>query len=420
MKDVPEEGIAIEHCRFCGARLTQLVADLGSMPPANDYLTAEGLTKPEPSFPLNVYRCTDCHLVQVGFLVPPSHLFGNYAYFSSYSNSWVDHAKRFAAAATDRFGLGADSLVLEIGSNDGYLLQHFRDMGVGVLGVDPASTVAEAAIEKGIPTRVAFFGDQFARALADEGQTADLIVGNNVFAHVPDINGFTKGLQLALKPDGAISMEFPHLLQLLQQTQFDTIYHEHFSYYSLLAVENILGAHGLRVFDVEELPTHGGSLRISACHADSKAHPDQAGLHRVRRKEADAGMDKPEIYDEFATKLPTIRQAFRTFVYDTKTHHKRIVGYSAPAKGNTFLNYCQVTAEDIDFVADLNPAKQNHFLPGSRIPIRSPEDLYEAEPDYVLILAWNLRDEISKQLSRIAVWGGQFVIGIPLTEIFMS
>ncbi len=418
--DIPEQGLPVENCRFCGARISHVVADLGKMPPANNYLTPEQSREPEISYPLTVLRCTECHLVQVGYLVPPSHLFKDYAYFSSYSHSWVEHARKFAVSATQRFDLTTDDLVLEVGCNDGYLLQHFRDMGVGVMGVDPATTVADIAIKKGIPTRVAFFGDEEARQLVEDGRQADLVIGNNVFAHVPDINGFTEGLRLVLKPDGVVSLEFPHLLRLLQQCQFDTIYHEHYSYYSFLAIENILGAHGLRVFEVEELKSHGGSIRVSACHIDSKRFEEQPGVRKVRALESEAGLDRPEIYDEFASRLPVIRASFNEFVDQVMSSQKHIVGYSAPAKGNTFLNFCGIGSDSIDFVADLNPAKQNHFLPGSRIPIRTPEDLFEAKPEYVLILAWNLRKEISKQLSRVAVWGGQFVVGIPFINVFMS
>lgn len=418
MKYIPESGITVTNCRFCGAELTETVADLGVMPPANNYLRPEDLDAPEAEFPLNVLRCTECHLVQVGFAVPPQHLFEDYSYFSSYSTSWVEHARRFADEAIDRFGLSNGTRVLEIGSNDGYLLQHFARRGIDVLGVDPAANIAAEAMAKGISTRVAFFGEELAEELLEAGKQADLIVGNNVFAHVPDINGFTEGLRMMLKPDGVLSLEFPHLLRLLEETQFDTIYHEHYSYYSMLAVDKILERHGLRAFDVQQLKSHGGSLRVLACHSDSTRFEELPGVEEIRRLEAQAHLDRPDIYREFESKLPDIRDAFREFVSETKRSGRKIVGYSAPAKGNTFLNYCDVGADDIEFVADLNPAKQNHFLPGSRIPIRPPDELFEVKPDYVLILAWNLREEISRQLARIAVWGGRFVIGIPFTEIF--
>jgi SAM-dependent methyltransferase len=317
-----------------------------------------------------------------------------------------------------RLGLGDDSLVVEAGSNDGYLLKHFVARSIPVLGIDPAHNVIEVARANGVPTLGEFLNQDLAADLVDKGKQADLLVGNNVFAHVPDINSFTRGLSLLLKPDGVLTLEFPHLLRLLEETQFDTIYHEHYAYYSLLAAENILSTHGLKLFDVEELSTHGGSLRLFACRSDSNRFDESAAVEALRMTELQAGLDRPDVYARFSDRLPQVRQEFNEFVAEIRRNSKRIAGYSAPAKGNTFLNYCGLTAEDIPFVTDLNLDKQNHLLPGSRIPIRPPQELYEFKPDYVLILAWNLKKEISRQLRDIAKWGGRFVTGIPRVEVF--
>lgn len=401
-------------CRFCGEPLTQTFVDLGETPLANSYLLSTD--QPDPRFPLHARVCSSCRLVQVEAVATPEEIFRHYAYFSSYSASWVEHARRFCLAMTARFGLGTASQVVEVASNDGYLLRHFVAAGVPALGIEPAANVAEAARAAGVPTEAVFFGLATARDLRARGHATDLLVGNNVLAHVPDINDFVAGLAHLLKDDGVLSMEFPHLLRLIAGVQFDTIYHEHFCYLSLLAVERVFAAHGLRVFDVEELATHGGSLRVLACRKNA-SHAGGAGLAKVRADEAAAGLDGDAAYTGFEARVRAARESLLAFLAQAHAEGRRVAAYGAAAKGNTLLNACGVTAAQIDFVVDRNPHKQGHWLPGSHIPVHGPEKLAEAKPDYVLILPWNLKDEIIRQNPEVASWGGRFVVPIPMITV---
>ncbi len=393
-------------------------ADLGSAPPSNAMLTEAMLGNPEPTYPLAVEVCDVCFLAQIDEHKAATEIFdADYTYFSSFSKSWLAHAERFADMAVERFGLGPQSLVIEIASNDGYLLQYFKARGVPVLGVEPTANTAEAAIAKGIPTMVEFFGSR----LAEEqlAAKADLIVGNNVFAHVPDIKDFSAGLKAALKPNGVISLEFPHLLRLIEQAQFDTIYHEHFSYLSLFTTERILGAAGLRVFDVEQLPTHGGSLRVFAAHADDETKSRSTSVAEVLADEERAGLRGREIYESFQPRIERIRGEFLQFLCDQRATGKSVAGYGAAAKGNTLLNYCGIKGDElVRFVADASPHKQGRFLPGSHIPVVAPERIDEAKPDFIIIFPWNLRDEIIGQLGHARSWGAQFVTAIPGLQVW--
>ncbi|MGL4243041.1 MAG: methyltransferase domain-containing protein [Beijerinckiaceae bacterium] len=400
-------------CRFCKTPLTLTLVDLGVTPLANSNLRNADEAAAERSYPLHARVCPSCRLVQVEDVSTPDHIFSDYLYFSSYSESWVRHAERYAEGAIARLGLGPSSKVVEIASNDGYLLKHFVKRGVPVLGVEPAANVAEAAVGIGVPTEVAFFGRATAERLADAGHRADLMAANNVLAHVPDINDFVGGFRILLKDDGAMSVEFPHLLNLLNQVQFDTIYHEHYSYLSLLAVERIFAANGLRVFDVEELPTHGGSLRVWACRAESAARKDGPGLAKVRADEAAAGLDTDAAYAGFDARVRKVREDLVAFLQEQRRAGKRVAAYGAAAKGNTLLNYCGIGADLISFAVDRNPHKQDTLLPGSHIPVSDPERIRQDKPDYVLILPWNLKDEIMAQMADIRGWGGKFVVAIP-------
>jgi SAM-dependent methyltransferase len=405
-------------CRFCGAPLTRTVVDLGMSPLANAYLEPEQLSVGEMFYPLHARVCEDCFLVQLEKFEQPEVIFGDYAYFSSYSDSWLKHAERYVKMATRRFGLGPDSLVVELASNDGYLLQYFVEEKVPVLGVEPAANVAAAAEEKGIPTRVRFFGEAMARDLAEEGLRADLIIGNNVLAHVPDLNDFVSGMKHLLGPRGVITMEFPHLVRLIEGNQFDTIYHEHFSYYSFLTVERIFAAHGLTLFDVEELPTHGGSLRIFGRHEDDASHPVEDRVESLRVREIEGGYDTLAPYLAFGERVNETKRKLLSFLVEAKNDGKSIVGYGAAAKGNTLLNYCGVRTDFLDYVVDRSPHKQDRYLPGTRIPIVAPDRIAETRPDYVLILPWNLRDEIAAQMDNVREWGGKFVVPIPEVTVF--
>jgi SAM-dependent methyltransferase len=372
----------------------------------------------EPYYPLHAWVCDRCWLVQLEAFESPQEIFGDYAYFSSYSDSWLEHARRYTAAMVPRLGLGPASQVVEIASNDGYLLQYFHAAGIPVLGIEPAANVAEAARARGVTTRVEFFGERLGRQLADEGFAADLLIGNNVFAHVPDINDFAAGFAPALKADGVLTLEFPHLLRLIAERQFDTIYHEHFSYLSLGTVQRVLERHGLRVFDVDELPTHGGSLRVHACRSGSARWMRTPAVDEVLSREASAGLGRLETYTAFDEAVKSTKREILSFLIEAKRAGKRICGYGAPAKGNTLLNYCGIGTDFIDFTVDRNPAKQGTLLPGSRIPVRAPEAIAEARPDLVLILPWNLRDEIAAQMAHIREWGGRFVVPIPSPVVF--
>lgn len=407
-----------KNCRYCGGELAIELVDLGETPLANSYLRDESEIEKEQSFPLHVRVCEACYLAQVVEAVDASAIFKHdYAYLSSYSTSWVAHAKRYADTMSDRFGLTGDSQIMEIASNDGYLLQHFLAKGMSVLGVEPAGHAAEVARDKGIETRVTFFNEQTARELKKEGILADLIAANNVLAHVPKIGDFVAGFQHILKPAGVLTFEFPHLLNLINLVQFDTIYHEHYSYISLFALEHILSAHKLRAFDVEQLTTHGGSLRVFCCHQDAEFEPTQA-LDAVRQAESDACLNQAKGYDGYTQSVEAVRDGLLAFLAKAASEGKHVAAYGAAAKGNTFLNYAKITRKDIDFIVDQSNEKQGTLLPGSHIPVFSPDMLKQQKPDYVLILPWNLREEISNQHAYIRQWGGQFVTAVPDINVF--
>jgi len=400
-------------CRFCGESLRTSFADLGETPLANSYLDDAEPSTADPHFPLHARVCDSCFLVQVEDVVPAEEIFSDYAYFSSFSASWVAHAAAYTKMAIERFGLGPSSSVIEVASNDGYLLQHFVKAGIPVLGIEPAANVASTAEANGVRTLTAFFGLDLATSLRDKGTEADLLLGNNVLAHVPDLNDFVAGLAHLLSARGVLTMEFPHLARLIEDAQFDTIYHEHFSYFSLLVVEKVFARHGLRLFDVEELPTHGGSLRIFATRSDGDPRPVGSGLAKVRRDEAALALDRIESYAGFQARVEAIRDGLLAFLQKTHADGKSVAAYGAAAKGNTLLNYCGVNESRIDFVADVSDQKQGKFLPGSRIPIVAPDRLRDTQPDYVLILPWNLKREITAAHDYIAEWGGRFVVAVP-------
>jgi len=408
------------NCRFCSAPLSHVMCDLGLSPLANSYVKFENVRDGEKFYPLKVWVCDQCLLSQLEEFESPDAIFSDYLYFSSFSTSWVEHARRYCEMMTARFGFNPSSQIIEIASNDGYLLQHFKAKGIPVLGVEPAANVAKVAWEqKQIPSVVRFFGVQTARELVADGKSADLLLGNNVMAHVPDLNDFVGGLKLALKPAGIITFEFPHLLRLIDENQFDTIYHEHFSYLSLLAVEKIFAHHGLTLFDVEEVPTHGGSLRIFARHTENTA-PVAAVTPRVaamRVKETDFGLTKMACYTAFGEKVRATKRKLLKFLIEARDAGKKVVCYGAAAKGVTLVNYCGVRDDLVDYVVDKSPYKQNHFMPGVRIPIYGPEKIFETRPDYVLILPWNLKKEISEQMAKVREWGGQFVVPIPEVKV---
>lgn len=404
-------------CRFCGTALDWDFVDLGSTPLANSYVTAQDIAEGRDArHPLHARVCPSCYLVQVDEPVSREAIFSDYAYFSSYSDSWVEHARRYAEAMIARFRLTKDSLVAEVASNDGYLLQHFVAAGIPVLGIEPAANVAAEAQSRGVPTEVAFFGADTARRLVERGVRADLTAANNVLAHVPRIGDFMDGFAILLKPQGVATFEFPHLLNLIQEVQFDTIYHEHFSYLSLLAVENVLARSGLRAFDVEKLPTHGGSLRLFVCHAAAD-YIESESLAGLRALERANGIDRLEGYQGFASNVEKVCEAFVAFMKKAKEEGKTVAAYGAAAKGNTFLNVCGVTPQDIVAVFDRSAAKQGRFLPGSHIPVLAPERVTEIRPDYLVILPWNLRGEITQQMAVIREWGGKFVTAVPSIEV---
>lgn len=405
-------------CRSCGAPLVHTFVDLGMSPLANSYVKPGHFHRMEPFYPLHVYVCDRCWLAQLQEFESPENIFSDYAYFSSFSDSWLDHARRYVEMIIPRLGLNGKSLVVELASNDGYLLKNFLPHGIPVLGVEPAANVAAVAVKAGIPTVVKFFGAATARALADEGRSADLIAGNNVLAHVPDINDFVAGMKILLKPGGTITIEFPHLLRLVEQNQFDTIYHEHFSYLSFIAVEQVFARNGLTLFDVEELPTHGGSLRIYGRHENDVARPVSEKAKELKAREQRLGFATLEPYRSFGRKVQATKRGLLSFLISAKGEGKHIAGYGAAAKGNTLLNYCGIGTDFLDFVADRSPHKQNCLLPGTRIPIVAPEKIREAKPDYVLILPWNIKDEVMTQLAYVREWGGRFVVPIPEVTIF--
>jgi SAM-dependent methyltransferase len=405
-------------CRFCGAALEHTFVDLGMSPLCQSFVSADHLNHMEPFYPLTVYVCGKCFLVQLLEYVAPENIFSDYLYFASYSDTWLSHVKAYTDEMVKRFPITADSLVVEIASNDGYLLQYFVEKKVPVLGIEPAANVAAVAIQKGVPSLVKFFGSATARELAAAGKKADLLLGNNVLAHVPNINDFVSGMKILLKPQGVITMEFPHLMRLMEQNQFDTIYHEHFSYLSFSTVEKVFAAHGLTLFDVEELPTHGGSLRIYARHAEDTTKPVGLRVLELRTREQSAGYSKLETYSRFAEQVKETKRKLLEFLIRAKRSGKFIVGYGAPGKGNTLLNYCAIRTDFLDYTVDRSPHKQGKFLPGTRIPVCSPDRIRETRPDYLLILPWNLKDEIIQQTSYIREWGGQFVVPIPEVTVY--
>jgi SAM-dependent methyltransferase len=399
-------------CLSCGAPLTRTFVDLGMSPLANNYIRPVRADAPDPLYPLHARVCDTCLLVQVDSVVSPEEIFSDYAYFSSYSESWLTHCKAFAQAMVRRLDLGSQSKVIEVASNDGYLLQYFVEAGIPVLGIDPAANVVKAAKARGVPTEVAFFGARTAQRLRVQGETADLLAAKNVLAHVPDINDFVQGIATLLKPQGVFTVEFPHLLNLIREVQFDTIYHEHFTYLSLLAIEQVFDRKGLRIFDVEEVSTHGGSLRVFACLKGAN-HIKSANVASVRIKEVTAQLDRTEGYEGFDAKVKKVRSDLLAFLDQAKASGKTVAAYGAAAKGNTLLNYCGIRSDRVAFVSDKSPAKQEMLLPGSRIEIKPPQAIFDARPDFVLILPWNLREEIETQLAGVRDWGGRFVTAIP-------
>jgi SAM-dependent methyltransferase len=403
-------------CRFCAAPLTRSFLDLGRSPLANSFLSGDDLRRMEPFYPLHAYFCDNCLLVQLQEYQSAEYIFNDYLYFSSYSESWLRHCRDYAEQMVERYRLNESSLVVEIASNDGYLLQYFKERGIGVFGVEPAANVARVAIAKGIATETAFFGTDTARRLAAQGRQADLIAANNVLAHVPDLNDFVAGFKILLQPTGVATFEFPHLLRLIEQCQFDTIYHEHFSYFSLLVVARIFACHGLAVFDVEELPTHGGSLRVFAASAETAA-PRSERFDAVIAAERQAGLDRPGSHADFGHAVAEVKCRLLEFLIAARRDGKTVVGYGAPAKGNTLLNYCGVGTELLPYTVDLSPYKQGRYLPGVQIPIHAPQRIFETRPDYVLVLPWNLRHEIATQMAGIRDWGGSFVVAIPTLTI---
>lgn len=401
-------------CRFCGTELEHSFCDLGVTPLSNALLDASKLQKPEPAYPLHAYVCGSCFLVQLREYESPRQIFSeDYAYFSSYSDTWLDHVRAYADEMTRRFNIGPASMVVEIASNDGYLLQYFKRNNVPVLGVEPAENCARVAERAGIPTLVRFFGAGLAAELRGQGKSADLLLGNNVLAHVPSLNDFVEGLKTLLKPRGVITMEFPHLLNLMQEGQFDTIYHEHFSYFSFHTVGKIFARHGLKLFDVEEIPTHGGSLRIFAAHADDTTKTAARAVASLVEKEMRYGITSLQTYANFTERVKRTKRELLDFLNKAKRDGAKVAGYGAPAKGNTLLNYCGVHSDLVEYTVDRSPHKQGKFLPGSHIPIFHPDHIGQTKPDYVLILPWNIKEEIMAQMAHIRAWGGKFVIPIP-------
>jgi C-methyltransferase C-terminal domain/Putative zinc binding domain/Methyltransferase domain len=403
-------------CRFCGATLELSVVDLGMSPPCQSLVRPEGLDAVEPFYPLHVRACTSCWLVQLPELVAPDDIFTEYAYFSGYSTSWVEHARQYVEMIRERLELGADDLVVELASNDGYLLQHFVGTGVQILGIDPAANVAPEAEKRGVPTLVEFFGRDTASRLADEGNRAALVVGNNVLAQVPDLNDFVAGVKTLLAEDGTATFEFPQLLHLLDRVEYDTIYHEHFSYFSLTTIVSIFAAHGLAVYDVEELPTHGGSLRVYTQH-EGGPQPTSERVGIVLEREEQHGLRSQARFEQFAEDVKESKRALLELLLTLRRDGKQVVGYGAPGKGNTLLNYCGIRTDLVDYTVDRNPYKQGAYTPGTRIPIHPVERIAETRPDFVLVLPWNLLDEISTQLEYVREWGGRLIVPIPRARV---
>ncbi|MDK2744045.1 MAG: class I SAM-dependent methyltransferase [Nitrospira sp. BO4] len=408
----------VRGCLFCHAPLGMTFVDLGMHPLCESFVPPERINSMEPFYPLHVLVCDRCFLVQLHEYVKPDEIFTEYAYFSSYSDSWVQHAKRYQEMICRRLGLSPESFVVELASNDGYLLQHFVAAGIPVLGIEPAANVGEVARQKKIPTLIKFFGKDTAQLLRAEGKTADLIVGNNVLAQVPDINDFVAGIKILLAPAGVVTIEFPHLMKLMQENQFDTIYHEHFFYFTLMTAERIFAAHGVRLFDVEELPTHGGSLRIYGCHGEYAGNETTTRYRALIDHEKTVALDQLDTYAAFSEQVKETKRKLLEFLIQAKRKGKTVVGYGAPGKGNTLLNYCGIRTDFVDYTVDRNPYKQGKVLPGTHIPIHHPGKIRETKPDYVLILPWNIRDEIMEQLCWIREWGGQFVVPIPEVRVY--
>ena len=404
-------------CRFCNCEIKKIFVDLGSSPLSNAFVKNENLNKVEKKFPLKVFLCDNCFLVQIPEFETPDNIFSEYAYFSSYSKSWLEHVENYTNMISKKNNLGKNSLVVELASNDGYLLQFFKQKGIPVIGIEPAHNVAKVAEDKGIKTITEFFGEKLAERLATEKIKADLIIGNNVLAHVPNINDFVKGMSILLKSDGSINMEFPHLLQLIKHNQFDTIYHEHFSYFSLYTVKKIFEFHNLEIFDVEEILTHGGSLRIYSKHKENKNFKIKNSVNEILEKEKTFGLLETSFYLEFSKAIESIKKELIDFFNTAKKDGKKIVCYGAAAKGNTLLNYCRIGREYVEYVVDKNPHKQGLYLPGSHLQIKEPEEIKKTKPDFVVILPWNIKDEIMNEISFIHDWGGKFVIPIPKVNI---
>jgi hypothetical protein len=403
-------------CRFCGAPLELTVVDLGMSPLCESFLRADQIRKMEPFYPLHVFACERCYLVQLEAFVPPDEIFSEYAYFSAYSTSFVEHAGQYVEMIRERLALGPDDLVVELASNDGYLLQHFVGTGIPILGIDPAANVATAAEERGVPTLVAFFSRETARRLVDDGRRASLIVGNNVLAQVPDVNDFVAGVKVLLRDDGTATFEFPHLLRLFDELQYDTIYHEHFSYFSFATIVEILHAHGLKAYDVEELWTHGGSLRVYAQPAGGP-HEKTDAVAELLAREDHEGLRSPERFARFAEDVKESKRALLDLLIRLRREGKQIVGYGAPGKGNTLLNYCGIRTDLLDYTVDRNPYKHGLYTPGTHIPIFPPEKIGETRPDYVLVLPWNLIDEIAAQLAYVAEWGARLIVPVPFATV---
>jgi C-methyltransferase C-terminal domain/Putative zinc binding domain/Methyltransferase domain len=411
------ETFSTAHCRFCKAPLTHTFVDLGMSPLCESYLTADQLNRMEPFYPLHVKVCESCYLVQLEEYVSPEHIFSEYAYFSSYSDSWLRHASNYVEMIVERMGLGGESLAVELASNDGYLLQYFVTKGIPALGVEPAINVAQAAERRGVPTLVKFFGRETAHEMVNNGQAADLVIGNNVLAQVPDLNDFVAGIRILLKPRGIATLEFPHLERLMAENQYDTIYHEHFSYFSLITAEKIFRAHGLVLFDIEEIPTHGGSIRIYLRHLEDHAKGVTSAVRNLMARELASGLNRMDTYTGFAEQVKESKRALLELLIRLRREGKHIAGYGAPGKGNTLLNYCGIRTDFLDFTVDRNPYKHGRFLPGTHIPIYPPEQIREHQPDYILILPWNLRAEIITQLGYVREWGAKFIVPIPMARI---
>jgi len=412
-----ETQTVVRPCRFCGAPLQKTFVDLGMSPLCETYPSATDLNRGEVYYPLHVYVCEQCFLVQLDEFESPEKIFSDYAYFSSYSDSWLKHAENYCNKMVKKLDLNAKSLVIEAASNDGYLLQYFVRRNIPVLGIEPAANVAQVAVEKGVPTLVEFLGTQLANGLSAEGRCADLVLGNNVLAQVPDLNDFVEGLKILLKLEGVLTLEFPHLLRLIERNEFDTIYHEHFSYFSMFSAVKILEAHGLKVFDVEELSTHGGSLRVYACRADAKKHPVDPKVSELLSAEEKAGLVSVKGYESFGMQVRQTKLTLVEFLLTAVRQGKTVAGYGAPGKSATLLHYCGIGKELIEYTVDRSPHKQGRYLPGTHIPIYHPDRIRETKPDYVIILPWNLKDEIMEQLQYIREWGGKFVVPIPKVTV---